>query len=194
VIQGITAEELARCHHCQLLNFSNRKEYPIYLKGARDDQPQHYLPVDFTFIEESILHEGVERAEPEFRSGCDCFDAYQCQREGCSCLQDMVYEEPGPDNKIYAYHSTNSRRDCLRSEILESRDPIYECHSGCVCGEDCRNRVVERGRKIPLDLFYTTDGRGWGKCLMFSHCRLSLPQANTARCLLPVPHQARSIH
>lgn len=158
-IQGITEEELAKCQHCQLLSFSKQLEYPIHLK---DTKGQQVLPSNFTFIEESILREGVQRAEPEFRSGCNCVDGYQCQRKGCSCLEDMVYDEPGPDNKIYAYHSTPTRYECLRGAILESRDPIYECHSGCACGEYCRNRVVERGRKIPLDLFKTDDGRGWG--------------------------------
>lgn len=120
------------------------------------------LPLNFTFIEESILRDGVELAEPEFRSGCECPSDRDCQRVGCSCLQDMVYEAPGPGDKIYAYHGQSPRHECLRGAVLESRDPIYECHAGCACSDDCRNRVVERGRKIPLDLFKTTDGRGWG--------------------------------
>jgi [histone H3]-lysine9 N-trimethyltransferase SUV39H len=169
--QGITAEELEKCHHCQLLAFSNREEYPIHLKASRTPleilrgkKEVNALPTNFTFIEESILREGVERAESEFRSGCECKDDEDCLREGCSCLQDMEYDEPREDGKIYAYnYDRYTGEELLRDEILDSRDPIYECHSGCGCSADCRNRVVERGRKIPLDLFRTTDGRGWGK-------------------------------
>jgi histone-lysine N-methyltransferase SUV39H len=172
-VKGITADEVAKCHHCQLLAFSNREEYPIHLKASRTAmeilrgrKEVNALPTNFTFIEESILREGVERAKPEFRSGCECKDDDDCLREGCSCLQDMDYEEARDDGKIYAYnYDRYTGEELLRDEILDSRDPIYECHSGCGCSEDCRNRVVERGRKIPLDLFRTTDGRGWGSFL-----------------------------
>lgn len=43
---------------------------------------------------------------------------------------------------------------------------IYECHSGCACSAECPNRVVERGRRIPLQIF-RTEGRGWGEFLCF---------------------------
>lgn len=106
----------------------------------------------------------MERAEPEFRSGCECTEDHDCLLEGCSCLQDMEYDEPREDGKIYAYnYDQYTGEELLRDEVLDSRDPIYECHTSCGCSENCRNRVVERGRKIPLDLFRTSDGRGWGE-------------------------------
>jgi histone-lysine N-methyltransferase SUV39H len=82
---------------------------------------------------------------------------------------DMVYSELGPDNKIYAYHSQGSRKELLRGAVLHSRDPIYECHSGCTCSKDSSNRVVERGRKVPLDIFQTEDGRGLGTYFLPAH-------------------------
>jgi [histone H3]-lysine9 N-trimethyltransferase SUV39H len=69
------------------------------------------------------------------------------------------------NKKIFVYHSHGEKKETLRSGFLDSRQPIYECHSGCACGEDCPNRVVERGRKVPLQIFRTDDGRGWGLCL-----------------------------
>lgn len=39
--------------------------------------------------------------------------------------------------------------------------PIYECNSACLCNINCRNRVVQRGRKIPLTIFRTKN-KGWG--------------------------------
>ncbi len=50
----------------------------------------------------------------------------------------------------------------MRSKILESKLPIYECHAECGCGIDCPNRVVERGRQVPLQIF-RTESRGWGE-------------------------------
>ncbi|KAI1358865.1 hypothetical protein F5Y08DRAFT_320873 [Xylaria arbuscula] len=45
--------------------------------------------------------------------------------------------------------------------MLTSRNAIYECHESCVCSLDCSNRVLERVRKLPLQIF-CTENRGWG--------------------------------
>jgi len=88
----------------------------------------------------------------------------ECERKECHCLQDMDFrvENPGPRTRVYAYMSKDGSKECLRPDILETRDPIYECHEKCKCSKNCNNRVVERGRKVPLDIFRTSDGRGWG--------------------------------
>lgn len=44
---------------------------------------------------------------------------------------------------------------------LESRNVIYECNDKCSCGRVCKNRVVQKGRTVPLEIF-KTDIRGWG--------------------------------
>ena len=149
------------CPWCQLAKFSTHDTYPITIINEVDNAA---LPGNFQFIEESILCEGVERAHEDFRSGCQCEKDEQCERRACSCLQDMylLNEDPGPRTKVYAYHSRGQHKDCLRLQILESRDPIYECHSKCKCSANCNNRVVERGRKVPLEIFRTSNGRGWG--------------------------------
>ncbi|KAK7698904.1 hypothetical protein SLS64_012115, partial [Diaporthe eres] len=65
--------------------------------------------------------------------------------------------------KRFAYHSQGAKRGLLRSSYLNSRAPIYECHEACRCPQEyCPNRVVERGRKVPLQIFRTADNRGWG--------------------------------
>ena len=132
----------------------------------------------FRFTEGSVLGTGVEPTKDEFRLGCECAEAEDCQYRGCHCLQDMDEDEDDEDNdedgeddyygdghryrkKRYAYHSHGARRGHLRSKILTSRDPIYECHDRCACGPDCPNRVVERGRQVPLQVFRTAN-RGWG--------------------------------
>jgi len=38
---------------------------------------------------------------------------------------------------------------------------INECNLYCGCGIECLNRVVQKGRKVPLKLAKTKD-RGWG--------------------------------
>ena len=41
--------------------------------------------------------------------------------------------------------------------------PIMECSERCRCDTTrCRNRVVSRGVRVRLAIFFTSDGRGWG--------------------------------
>jgi histone-lysine N-methyltransferase SUV39H len=73
------------------------------------------------------------------------------------------YTKPNIDNpkipqKLIAYYR-------------ESRYPIYECNPKCRCGPRCKNRLVQKGRKVPLTIFRTSDGRGWGV-----YCNVDLVQ------------------
>lgn len=72
--------------------------------------------------------------------------------------------DPYTRKKRFAYYSQGAKKGLLRDRVLQSQEPIYECHQGCACSKDCPNRVVERGRTVPLQIFRTKD-RGWGvKC------------------------------
>lgn len=154
-------KEQKHCHWCQLAKFSTHHSYPI---GIVNDVNDETLPADFEFIENSILCKGVTPAEEGFRTGCECRSDSRCMLMSCDCLQDMDFHgtNPGRRTLVYAYNPGGRNKDCLRFEILNSRDPIYECHEKCKCSLDCNNRVVERGRKVPLEIFRTSDGRGWG--------------------------------
>jgi len=39
--------------------------------------------------------------------------------------------------------------------------PIFECNDLCGCGDECRNRVVQQGRKVPVNIG-KTETKGWG--------------------------------
>ncbi|XP_038874397.1 probable inactive histone-lysine N-methyltransferase SUVR2 isoform X1 [Benincasa hispida] len=53
--------------------------------------------------------------------------------------------------------------DCLEpcKGHLE-RKLIKECWSKCGCNKHCGNRVVQRGITCKLQVFYTSEGKGWG--------------------------------
>lgn len=157
---------------CQIRSFATHKKLPITIVNETNDGAT--LPPRFRFIEKSILREGVERSEEEFRSGCECPDDEECMYSSCLCLEEMAPDSDAdsddeggrngrPRRKRFAYHSHGAKAGLLRSRILHSREPIYECHSGCSCSTRCPNRVVERGRTVPLQIFRTED-RGWGVC------------------------------
>lgn len=93
----------------------------------------------------------------------------------CQCLDEMAPDtgedednnsnnnnrSSRPRRKRFPYYSSGTKAGMLRGRILESREPLYECHQGCNCSLQCPNRVVERGRTVPLQIFRTED-RGWG--------------------------------
>ncbi|KAL2756462.1 hypothetical protein ACRALDRAFT_1081692 [Sodiomyces alcalophilus JCM 7366] len=163
---GIT-EEKSNCHWCQIRAFPTHKQYPITIVNDAD---QATLPSNFRFLYHSVLGDGVEAAEDSFRSGCDCADDEDCQYGHCLCLQEQeevaengngLDDADGGRKKVYRYHMHGHKAGLLRSKFLDSRQPIYECHDGCACSEACPNRVVERGRKVPLQIFRTKK-TGWG--------------------------------
>ena len=51
------------------------------------------LDPSFCFTNNSVLGPSVERSRDEFRIGCECTDAEDCQYRGCHCLQDMEEED-----------------------------------------------------------------------------------------------------
>jgi histone-lysine N-methyltransferase SUV39H len=149
------------CHWCQLAQFSTHARYPVTVTNTVDSAT---FPPAFRFIEHSLLRAGVARADAGFRMGCECEDDGDCEYQTCYCLQDVEvkHNKLGAPRKVNAYLSKGPKTGCLRKEILESRLVLYECHESCACSKSCSNRVVERGRKIPLEIFRTADGRGWG--------------------------------
>ncbi|KAK7416142.1 hypothetical protein QQZ08_012119 [Neonectria magnoliae] len=165
-------DEKYNCHWCQIRSFPTHKTSPITVVNEVNTE----ILKDFRFIDSNVLGHGVKPAEVSFRSGCACNHDDECQFTGCLCLADLEDEEndddddgddgmdlngPRTSRKAYAYHTRGSKAGLLRSRLLDSKVPIYECHQGCACSVNCPNRVVERGRTIPLQIFRTPD-RGWG--------------------------------
>ena len=78
--------------------------------------------------------------------GCECEDGI-CDKK-CECATregfKFAYNEDGTVNRPQNY-------------------PIFECSDSCSCNpETCPFRVVQRGRKVRLQIFKTDNGRGWG--------------------------------
>jgi len=155
-------KEKKGCNWCELSNFSTHSDYPVTVTNDVDEAT---FPDGFHFIEHSILRDGVARADAGFKMGCECLDDGDCEYNGCYCLQDVEvkHNKLGAPKKVNAYLSKGHKAGCLRKEILESRLVLYECHDSCACSKNCSNRIVEQGRKVPLEIFRTDDGRGWGE-------------------------------
>ncbi|KAI0206521.1 SET domain-containing protein [Astrocystis sublimbata] len=173
--EGLEAEK-GQCHWCQIRTFETHSRYPITIVNNEDDT---MIQPNFRFMDDSTRAQDIEPTRNEFLTGCECDEDVDCLYSSCSCLQDMTDESSDEEGSViseegkldymdnltrhkkYAYHSFGARAGRLRSKVLASRNPIYECHASCVCSPDCPNRVVERGRKVPLQIFRTAN-RGWG--------------------------------
>ncbi|KAK3986565.1 hypothetical protein QBC44DRAFT_247948, partial [Cladorrhinum sp. PSN332] len=154
--------EMAKCHFCQIRTFATHKSIPIAIINDNDDVPMN---PDFKFIDHSVVSKDVPIAEDSFRTGCDCPNDEECMYGSCQCLDEMEDESDQEDNKgrrqKFAYYWKGPKAGLMRPKYLEGREPIYECHDACACSLQCPNRVVQRGRTVPLTIFRTAN-RGWG--------------------------------
>lgn len=116
------------------------REVPISVENKVDLAP---VPLDFTYITKSIRSEGIPSSEVLL--GCKCQKCDATCKQCCSGLAGC----PFPYTK------------CGRLRVAPGM-PIYECNAACRCSSACYNRIVQNGRVIPLTIFRTHDGRGWG--------------------------------
>ena len=120
-------------------------------------------PSDFIFINENALGHDVKPAPSEWMSGCSCRKEngrhMGCEHLKCECVQNSDPTEEG--RRYFPYSGAVQNRGCLRSVYLKLRNHIYECNDLCNCEDNCKNRVVQHGRQVPLQIFKTKD-RGWG--------------------------------
>lgn len=109
----------------------------------------------------------------EYTRKCDCLEFAAPDLARCNSEETEIFNRwksgEGVDTtglpKRFPYHSTGPNTGCLVNFYLESRNVIYECNSSCGCGRNCKNRNVQHGRKVELQIFKTAS-RGFGlKCL-----------------------------
>ena len=78
---------------------------------------------------------------------CECVDGI-CD-EKCACATQEGFKMPYNQDGILINRSQNY--------------PVYECNDNCPCDpEKCQFRVVQKGRKVKMQIFKTSNGRGWG--------------------------------
>jgi histone-lysine N-methyltransferase SUV39H len=146
----------------------------------------------FRYISEYVLQPGVIRAPPETQQGCMSCSPHMGRAIGCEytkkcdCLEYAAVDESRltteEDKKLYEialdqglstmgfpkkfpYFASGTKREragCLVPFYLNSRRPIYECNDKCNCGPYCRNKNVQFGRQVEVEIFRSSDGRGWG--------------------------------
>jgi len=123
---------------------------PIRIINEIDDEPTP--PWEFYYTNQMWHGDGVPPPDMKSLPSCDCVGSCDPKSTTCACLkrQQEFTREFTPD---FAY----DRRGRLKQNDI----PIFECNELCGCDDDCRNRIVQRGRKCVVNIGKTRE-KGWG--------------------------------
>ena len=122
------------------LNIDRGHEAPIWIENSANP------PEKFTYITQNLWGNNVPPTDESVIIGCHCHD--NCDKSDTCCPRVLH----GSD---FPY-----TRDGLIQ--LELGQAIIECNVKCSCNKKCPNRVVQKGRKFEVVVFYTNNGKGWG--------------------------------
>lgn len=137
---------------------------------AVDDEKLAFLSSTFGFINDYILVHPVVPQSEEFETGCNCEGP--CRPDNCSCLDEEDESDYESDNegndedarpRINPYDESRRAGDImvLSRDFLKKKQRNSECNPRCSCKGRCWNNIVQRGRQIRLEVFYTGN-RGFG--------------------------------
>lgn len=101
-------------------------------------------PKGFVYINKCLTMPGIKIPD-EPPVGCECDVCEPRSRKCCGNQQSRSYNYRGK-----------------RRINIPPGFPIYECNKRCKCGVDCPNRTIQAGRKVPLCIYRTNTGCGWG--------------------------------
>jgi histone-lysine N-methyltransferase SUV39H len=173
----------------------------LYLENKVDDSTpslsfqfiNKYTYGEDVFQTPDDLFEGCQQCRPnmgqnvgcEYTQKCECLEYANVDEEKLRSTNLALYNSymqrtsDGFDTlglpKRFPYTKPNVDNPRIPQKLIpyyrESRYPIYECNHKCRCGPRCKNRLVQKGRKVPLTIFRTSNGRGWGV-----YCNVNLVQ------------------
>ncbi|PBK71342.1 SET domain-containing protein [Armillaria solidipes] len=127
---------------------------PIVIENFVDDQPTPDW--EFHYTNKMWHGDGVPPPDMKGLECCDCSGSC-AKNKDCACRQRQLRNANGTGLKDWIYDPQGRVRD----ECLLDGAPIFECNDLCRCEDDCRNRVVQNGRKIPIKIA-KTEKKGWG--------------------------------
>ncbi|XP_059611705.1 probable histone-lysine N-methyltransferase set-23 [Phlebotomus argentipes] len=107
------------------------------------DQKIEYLVENEIFYPSHITKSFEDLREAfnsHLSSSCNCSE--ECSTEFCShggCYKEFSYPE-------------SSKAELILNEFRKNREFIYECSQFCKCPETCRNRLVQFGPRLDLEV------------------------------------------
>ncbi|OWM91116.1 histone-lysine N-methyltransferase family member SUVH2-like [Punica granatum] len=98
-------------------------------------------PLCFEYLSTSVFPPFLVHQNGGMGTGCECLSG--C-REGCICAAKNGGEFAYDPNGI----------------LFRGKPVVFECGVSCKCPPSCRNRVTQRGLRIPLEIFRSREA-GW---------------------------------
>ncbi|XP_022905254.1 histone-lysine N-methyltransferase SUV39H2-like isoform X2 [Onthophagus taurus] len=117
---------------------------PALIK-IENDVDLEYPPKDFQYINSRIFSNGITPLT-KIKRKCSC---NPCNGNSINCCGVHIEKK---HYFQYKFKRMNMPPGC----------PIYECNNNCDCDSNCNNRVLQHGRHVPLAIFRTNTGCGWG--------------------------------
>ncbi|KAJ7597106.1 hypothetical protein C8J56DRAFT_919218 [Mycena floridula] len=125
----------------------------VFVSSIDDNREIPELQSGFTYLEaEYVQPSGFEADEGAY---VRCTSANCASAEDCECqLESALVDQNG--KKRFAY-----TEEGLYDLSIHKLALVIECNKYCSCSEGCPNRIVQRPREIPIEVFKTPKC-GWG--------------------------------
>ncbi|KAG8626753.1 hypothetical protein KVT40_005698 [Elsinoe batatas] len=186
--EQVTVTDLKDAEHAIRRRYVSRLQLlqpPVRFENIVDRETPS---LSFNFIDDYVFREGVakqglvmgcQQCRPnmganrgcEYTKKCDCLEFAAPDLDKLSEEQQAEYKRQIDNNEIpttaglakrFPYFNAGGRAGCLVDFYLLQRHVIYECNAACKCGPICKNRNVQHGRRVELEVFKTSNGRGFG--------------------------------
>nr|GLL18813.1 histone-lysine N-methyltransferase SUVR5 isoform X1 [Ipomoea trifida] len=118
------------------------------------------LPWDsFSYITKPLLDQSLQLDIDSSQLGCSC-PSSMCSSQTCDHV--YLFDNDYEDAKDIYGQPMHGRfpYDERGRIILEEGYLVYECNQWCCCDKSCKNRVLQNGVKVKLEIF-KTDTKGW---------------------------------
>ncbi|TFK64560.1 SET domain-containing protein [Pluteus cervinus] len=123
---------------------------PIQVINDVDDDPAP--PWEFHYSNQMWHTDDVPAPDMQNLVSCKCIGKCDPKKGNCACAERQKQQANGT---ILDFAYDRNRR------LKAFEYPIFECNELCACGDDCRNRVVQHGRMVTVNITKTVD-KGWG--------------------------------
>ncbi|XP_051121071.1 histone-lysine N-methyltransferase SUVR5 [Andrographis paniculata] len=113
----------------------------------------------FTYVTKSVLDQYPALESESMQLGCACSHS-TCSSETCDHV--YLFNNDYDDAKDIYGKSMRGRfpYDERGRIILEEGYVVYECNQRCRCSSNCRNRILQNGVRVKLEIF-KTEKKGW---------------------------------
>ncbi|KAL8476034.1 hypothetical protein ACS0TY_028630 [Phlomoides rotata] len=124
-----------------------------------DGQITEYPWESFTYVTKPFFDQSLVLEPESSELGCACAQS-TCSSETCDHV--YLFDNDYEDAKDIYGQPMHGRfpYDERRRIILEEGYLVYECNQRCSCNRACRNRVLQNGVQVKMEIF-KTERKGW---------------------------------